>query len=70
MKPILSKIISLTPFIIAIAIAAYIVEEIMEDRVSELASDFVYPIAGLIILAVVWIYLVPTIQAYLNKSEE
>ena len=70
MKPILSKMITLTPFVIAIAIVAYIVEEVMEDRVSELASDFVYPIAGLIILAVVWIYLVPTIQAYLNKSEE
>jgi len=69
MKSILSKIITLTPGIIIILIVAYVSEELLEENVSEALSDLVYPVAALLILAIVWLYLVPVIQAYLSKEE-
>jgi len=69
MKSIISKLVTLTPIIIIILIVSYVLEELLEDRVSEAVSDFVYPIAGLVILGIVWVYLVPVVQAYLAKEE-
>lgn len=70
MKSIISRLINIMPFIAGILLVAYIVEELLEDNVSEAASDFVFPIAGLVLLAIVWIYLVPAIRTYLNTDKE
>jgi len=70
MKAIISRLINITPFIIGILIVAYIVEEILEDTSSETVSDFVFPIAGLLLLVVIWLYLIPTIRAYLNPTKD
>jgi len=69
MKSIISKLVTLTPFIIVILIVSYVIEELLEDWVSEAVSDFVYPVAGLLILGIVWVYVVPVIQTYLAKED-
>ena len=69
MNTILSKLVSLTPIVVIIIILAYVAEELLESRVSELASDLVYPAAGLLILGILWKYLVPVIQAHLTREE-
>jgi len=68
MKPIISRLISIAPIIVITLVLAYIAEELLEDFVSEVTSDFVYPIAGLIIFGVIWYKLVPTVQAYLKND--
>jgi hypothetical protein len=69
MKNIISRAIPAAIFSAIILIIAYVVEEVLEDAVSEAASDLVFPVAGLFILGLIWIYLVPTIQAHLKKDE-
>jgi hypothetical protein len=68
MKPIISKLLNATPLIIGIAIVAYIIEELVEDFGNESLSDFVYPIATLVILYILWKKVIPTVQAYLNEG--
>ena len=68
MKPIISRLISITPIVVVVLVLTYIAEELLEDFVSEVASDFVYPIGTLIILLLVWYRVVPTIQAYLQDD--
>jgi uncharacterized membrane protein len=68
MKSIISKLVTLTPIIIIILIVSYVLEELLEDRVSETVSDFVYPIAGLVILGIVWIFLVPVIHCLSSEG--
>jgi tryptophan-rich sensory protein len=70
MKPIIAKLIAVAPIIAVIVIVAYIIEELVEDFFSEMLSDFVYPITGIIILAILWIKVIPTIQAYLHEDPE
>jgi len=69
MKLILSKLLTLAPMVVAIAVIAYFLEEMTEMHISENLSDAIYPIGGLIIFAILWIFLVPTIQTYLAKGE-
>jgi len=70
MKLIISKLLTLIPVIAIISILAYVIEEFMEYRVSEFTSDLVYPIAAVLILIILWIYLVPTIQSYLKQGDK
>jgi len=65
MKPIISRLVTLTPVILGIILFAYILEEFTESIINETLSDLIFPVAGLAILVVIWLYLVPTIQAYL-----
>jgi hypothetical protein len=68
MKKIISKFIGVAPLIVVIIIVAYIIEEMLEDFYSEMLSDFVYPIAAIAILAVLWYKVIPTVQAYLHED--
>jgi phosphotransferase system glucose/maltose/N-acetylglucosamine-specific IIC component len=68
MKRIIAKLISVAPVIIVTFILAYILEEILEDFYSEAISDFVYPIAALVALGILWYRVMPTVQAYLNED--
>jgi uncharacterized membrane protein YjjB (DUF3815 family) len=73
MKKIMSRLIPLVPGIAVLMIMAYIVEEILEDTVSEQVSDFVYPITALGIVALLWFKLMPVVREYLaqdSQSEE
>ena len=68
MKPVIAKLISVTPIIVVIAIVTYTIEEVVEDFYSETISDFVYPIGAIVILAVLWYKVMPSIQTYLNED--
>jgi len=48
---------------------AYIAEELVEDFIGEPMSDFVYPVAALVIFGVLWYTLVPVVQAYLKEDD-
>jgi len=69
MKLIISRLVTLTPIILGIILFAYMLEEFTEDIISDTLSDFIFPVVGLVILAVIWLYLVPPIQAYLADDE-
>jgi len=68
MKQITSKTIAVTPYVIGIAIITYIIEKVLEDVVSEAVSDFVYPVAGLLILGLIWKTVIPVAYMYLRKA--
>ena len=70
MKLIILKLIKLSPLLIVLLIAAYVLEELLEDFVSETVSDFVYPVAGLIVVGILWKFLLPTVEAYLTSEEK
>jgi len=70
MKPIISRLVTLTPIILGIVLFIYIVEEFTEEVISDTLSDLIFPVGGLVILAIIWLYLVPTIQAYLAAEEK
>jgi hypothetical protein len=70
MKSIISKLVTITPVSVIILILAYVIEEAIKYGVSKLTADLVYPIAAVIILAILWIYLVPTIQSYLKQEDK
>jgi zinc transporter ZupT len=68
MKSIISKLINVAPVILGLVIAAYVIEEIIEDYVSETFSDFVYPIAALVILYILWLKVIPEVRKYLESE--
>lgn len=68
MKSIITKFITVFPVVAIIVIIAYIIEEIIEDMGSEAMSDFVYPIAALIIVGILWVKVWPAVQAYLAED--
>lgn len=70
MKPIISKLLNVTPLIIGVVIVAYIIEELVEDFINEPVSDFVYPVSILIILYILWCKVIPDIQQYLNSEDK
>lgn len=65
MKTIIKQLIDVAPVIIGVAIVAYVVEELVEDFVNEPLSDFVYPIAALVILYILSKKVLPAVQTYL-----
>jgi hypothetical protein len=68
MKKIVSKFITIIPALFVIVVGAYIIEEIIEDLYSEALSDFVYPIAALLIFWIIWVKLIPIVQTYLRED--
>ena len=69
MKDIMRALLAVTPLVVVAVIAAYIIEELLEDFVSETVSDFVYPIAALVVFGLVWYRVVPAIkQHYLSDT--
>jgi len=68
MKPIISSLLSVTPIIVVLLVVAYITEELVEDFVGEPLSDFVYPVAALVIFAVLWYRMIPVVQSYLKDD--
>jgi hypothetical protein len=64
MKETIRALLSVTPIVVVIAILAYIVEELLEDFISEQVSDFVYPVTALIIFALLWYRVVPSIRSH------
>jgi len=69
MKPIISRLLSITPILVVLLVVAYIAEELVEDFIGEPMSDFVYPVAALVIFGVLWYTLVPVVQAYLKEDD-
>lgn len=70
MKPIISRLVTLTPVIFAIILFTYVLEEFTENMMSEALSDLIFPVAGLVTLVVIWLYLVPVVQAYLADDSQ
>jgi hypothetical protein len=70
MKPIISRLVTLIPIILGIVLCTYLVEEFTEEMINDTLSDLIFPIGGLVILVIIWLYLVPTIQAYLATEEK
>lgn len=68
MKPIIAKLLSVTPIIVVTVLLAYILEEVIEDFYSEALSDFVYPTAALVVFGVLWYRVMPAVQSYLNED--
>jgi tryptophan-rich sensory protein len=70
MKPVIAKLVTVVPVILVVIIVAYITEEVVEDFYSEMLSDFVYPVAAIVILAVLWLKVMPALLAYLNEDTQ
>ena len=68
MKPIIKQLMNVAPLLIGVVIIAYIIEELVEEFVNESLSDFVYPIAALVILYMLWKKVMPTVQRYLSED--
>jgi hypothetical protein len=69
MKEIIRAVLAVTPAIVILVVGAYVVEELLEDFVSETVSDFVYPVAVLSIFLLLWYRVVPSIKThYLSES--
>lgn len=70
MKKILRETLSVTPIAVVIGIVAYVIVELLEDTVSEASSDFVYPLAFLVVFLILWYRVVPVIKSeYLDKED-
>ena len=67
MKKIFSELVWLAPVSIGILLTAYIVQEVTEYQIGQF-DDIILPVAGLLVLILISVRLVPLVQAEIQKA--